>query len=103
MWEIRGNVQDFSGAHDDYFVLILSQLETKRAFEDVGDLFVVVRMLGDDTTFLEVDVGEHHPLTVMSPAIEHVVDSLFRHVLPAVESCAAVECFHRYARGVSVV
>src|SRR5213079_87981 len=45
--------------HHDLFGARLPHEEPQRTFQDVGELLVLVRVLGDDTAFLQVHVREH--------------------------------------------
>ena len=87
MGQVRGNVQDFPGAHGDLEALVLAELETQGSFEDVCELLVFMRLLRDHTAFLQVDVREHHSLAGDEAPVEFVGDFLLRHVLPSIVSC----------------
>src|ERR1044072_5065493 len=43
-------------------------------------------MARDDRAFLQIDVGQHHAIGGYQPAIEHVRNRFFRHLIPTVES-----------------
>jgi hypothetical protein len=49
-------------AQDVHLGTVLPNVEARRALEDVRELLVVMRVLRDDTAFVEVDAGEHHAL-----------------------------------------
>ena len=59
----RRNVEDLAGGDVDDLRLVLSEEETEDALEDVGQLLVLVRVLRDDTTLLEIDMRQHQPLS----------------------------------------
>jgi hypothetical protein len=56
-------VEDLAGRDVDDLRLVLSEEETQDALEDVGQLLVLVRVLRDDTTLLEIDMRQHQPLS----------------------------------------
>ena len=51
----------------------------QRALEDVGELLVLVRVLGHDASLLEIDVREHHPVAGDEPAVEQRRHGLARN------------------------
>ena len=59
MWHVGRNCQDLTRIHHN---LLAVDPEFQRAFQDVGDLFVVVAVFGHNTSFLEEDAGEHDVL-----------------------------------------
>ena len=52
----------------DRLGLVLAEREAQRAFEDVGQLLVLVRVARHDAALLQEDLGEHHPLGRDQPA-----------------------------------
>src|SRR5258707_50547 len=67
MRHVRGNAKNFAGADDD---LLAIDGEFQCAFEDVGELLVVVMMKWDVTAFFEEDAGEHNLLAVNHFAVD---------------------------------
>ena len=53
---VGGNAESFAGVYDDLFAV---DPELESAFEDVGELLVVMAVLGDDASFFQKDAGEH--------------------------------------------
>jgi hypothetical protein len=76
------DVQHLAGAHDHLLRPVRTDPELERAFEDVGELLVVVRVLRHERVLLQVDVREHHPVPRDEPPRDHVGDALLREVLP---------------------
>ncbi len=68
----------------DEIDLLAADREAQRAVEHVGQLFVLVRVLGDDAAFVQEHVGEHDPLARHEPAVELWVEAIPGDVLPAV-------------------
>ena len=54
----------------DLLGLVFAEPEAERAFEDVGELLVLVRVPRHDAALLEVDVREHHALAGDEPPVE---------------------------------
>ena len=53
---LRRDAEDFAGVDDDFFAV---DPELERAFENVGELLVVVAVLGDDAAFLQQHASQH--------------------------------------------
>ena len=51
------DAEDFAGVDDDFFVF---EDELQGAFEDVGDLFVVMAVQGDVCALFQQDAGDHN-------------------------------------------
>jgi hypothetical protein len=67
---VGGDSQDFAGIdHDDATV----DPELQCAFQDVGELLVVMAVLGDDAALLEQDAGDHDFLADYELALEQGV------------------------------
>ncbi len=79
-------MEDLAGGDVDDLRLVVAEGETKKALEDVGQLFVLVRVCRDDTTLLEVDMRQHQPFRGDEAPSEVRFELLLRHVLPAVPS-----------------
>ena len=56
MRHVRGDAENFAGSHDNFFAV---DGEFQRAFQDVGDLLVVVMMQRDVRAFFHQHAGEH--------------------------------------------
>ena len=76
---VAGDEQNLAGFDDDDLAV---DPEFKRAFQDVGDLFVLVAVLGDDAAFLEEDAGEHHIFANNEVALKERVEVLKRDGFP---------------------
>src|SRR6266852_4557868 len=81
---MRGDVQHLPGRHVDDPFLVVSERQSEDAFEDVRELFVVVRVLRDDRALLEVDVGDHHRVAGDEPAADLRIELLPRQIVPPV-------------------
>src|SRR6266446_4525652 len=55
----RGGGAAPARAHHDLLGALLPHEEPQRSLQDVGELLVLVRVLRDDTAFLQVHMGEH--------------------------------------------
>src|SRR3954451_1428915 len=84
MRQVRRDVQYLAGRDVDDLFLVLAEPEAQRALEDVRQLLVLVRVRGDETSLLEVDVREHHPLGRDQPPAEVGLEHLLRKVFPAI-------------------
>src|SRR5262249_50688010 len=73
-----------AGSHVDDRRLVLAEPEPELAFEDVGQLLVLVRVLPDDAALLEIDVREHDPLAGDESAAEVCLQRLLRDLLPPI-------------------
>src|SRR5690242_15580538 len=82
-------MQDFAGHDVDCFRLVRADPEPQAAFEDVGDLFVLVRMTRNDRALLEVNVREHDAIGGYQAPVKHFTHLLLRHVVPAIERDAS--------------
>src|ERR1035437_843313 len=82
--QIRGYVQHLAGGDVDLLRLVVAEAEAQHAFEDVGDLLVVVRVLRDDRALCEIHVRDHHRVAGDEPAPDFRAQLLARHVFPAV-------------------
>src|SRR5258708_33612122 len=60
--QVRRDHENLARADDDLTVAVRAQPKVQRAFEDIGDLFILVRMAPDPVSFLEVDMRDHHAL-----------------------------------------
>jgi hypothetical protein len=78
-------MKDLAGGDVDDFRLVVSEPETEDALEDVGQLFVLVRVLRDETALFEIDMRQHQPLRGDEAPSQVRLELLFRHVLPAVQ------------------
>ncbi len=78
-------MQDLAGGDVDDLRLVVSELETEDALEDVGQLFVLVRVPRDDTTLLEIDMRQHQPFRGDEAPCQVRLELLFGQVLPAVK------------------
>jgi len=85
--QIRRNVEHLPGGDVDDFRLVVSEKETEDTLEDVGQLLVLVRMLRDDTTLLEIDMRQHQPFCGDEAPFQIRLELFFRQVLPAVQGC----------------
>src|SRR5438270_4316252 len=79
---IRRNMKDLASCYRYFLLAIFADPELQRAFEDVGDLLVVVRMLRDDAAFLQIDVRQHHPFAGDESSLQHVGDPFLAHGFP---------------------
>src|SRR5690554_871786 len=77
------DVQDLARAHVHLLRLVLADPEAQRAFEDVRDLLVLVRVPRHDAPLLQVDVRDHQPVAGDQAPLELVRHLLARHRLPA--------------------
>src|SRR5437867_3490666 len=75
-----------SPAHHD-LVGLLADEELQRAFQDVGELLVVVRVLRDDTTLLEVHVRQHDLVAGDQATRQPLVQFLAGDLVPAIPFC----------------
>src|ERR1051326_3051259 len=83
------DVQHFAGEHVDDLRLIFADPETQSAFEDVSNLFVLVRMTRHDFTLLEINMGQHDAVRSNQPPPQHLAEVFFRHVFPPVKRDAS--------------
>src|SRR3954451_20721823 len=82
MREIARDHQHLAGADGVDVLLVLAEEELEGAFEDVGDLLVVVAVGRDLGAGREVHVGEHHLVAGDQPPPQAGVEGLARHVVP---------------------
>src|SRR6476661_3949812 len=80
-------MEDFAGGDVDDLRLVVSDEETEDTLQDVGQLLVLVRVLRDDATLLEIDVRNHEPLRRDEAPAQVRLELLLRQVLPAVQRC----------------
>ncbi len=71
--------QDLAGFDNDDLAV---DPEFQSAFEDVGDLLVLMAVLGNDAAFFEQDAGEHHIFADHEVTLEERVQILERDGLP---------------------
>ena len=57
---VARQVQHLARAHDDLLGAVVPDQEPQRAFQDVGELLILMGMLGDDAALLEIDMRQHH-------------------------------------------
>lgn len=76
---VRGDAQDFAGVYDDFFSV---DGEFQRAFQDVGDLFIVVMMQGHVPAFFYEHTGEHNLVADDHFAIDQRVKFLALDLVP---------------------
>src|SRR5689334_18550378 len=86
---IGWDVQHLAGADDDFLLLIFADPESQCTFEDVRQLLVLVRVLGNDATLLEIHVSEHHAVAGDELAIEQIRHLLSRKIFPSIEGDVA--------------
>lgn len=79
MRHIRRDTKNFAGADDDFLAI---DGEFQRAFEDVGELFIVMVVERDMTAFLEEDPRQHDLLAVNHFAVDVRVEMLALDVFP---------------------
>jgi hypothetical protein len=79
MRHVGGDAESFAGVDDDFFA-VYPKLE--RAFEDVGELFVGMAVLGDDASFFQEDAGEHDFLADDELALQERVEVFERDSVP---------------------
>src|SRR5712692_6187010 len=76
---VRGDTQDFAGANDDFFAV---NGEFQRAFEDVGNLLIVMRMHGHVRTLLEQHARQHDFVADHHFTVDQRIELLAFHVFP---------------------
>src|SRR5437899_2882169 len=75
----RGDAQDFAGAHHDLFAV---DGELQRAFQNVGDLLVVVLMHVHVRALLHQHAGQHDFVAYYHFAVDQRIELLAFHVFP---------------------
>src|SRR5437016_7411812 len=84
------NVQDFTRQHVNHFRFVAADPETQPAFEDIGDLFVLVRMPGNNGALLEINVRQHHSIAGNQSSLQDIRERFLRYVLPTVMRYASL-------------
>src|SRR5437870_4785093 len=56
--------------------------ESQTAFEDVGDLLVLMPVPRNDRALFQIHVRQHYPVAGDQFAIQHIRQCLFRYVVP---------------------
>jgi hypothetical protein len=82
--QVARDAQHLAGADVDDLVAVLPETKSKPALEDVRQLLVVVRVLGDDASLLQVDVRDHQVVAGDDAPAEQRVQLLAREGVPAV-------------------
>src|ERR1043165_8023931 len=82
---VRRDVQDFAGEHVHDLRLVFTDPEAQAAFEDVGDLLVLVRVTRHDSALLEIDMGQHDEIGSYQAPVQHLAQILLRHVIPTIK------------------
>jgi hypothetical protein len=92
---------------DEYFAGVdgvggaVVEVEAESAFGDEGDLFVVMRMAGDDAALLKNNAGEHGLISVDELTGEEWIELFVFDVVPVVESGGGHGCGAFLRRDVS--
>src|SRR5205807_1941802 len=76
--QVGWNGQHLARADIDLLRALFAEPEAERAFEDVGDLLVLVLVAGNDGALLQIDVRDHHPIAADHPAADALVELLRR-------------------------
>jgi len=79
VWHVRRDAESLAGVHND-FAAIDPELES--AFENVGELLVVVAVLGDDASFFEQHARQHNVLAYHELALQQRVEVFERNGVP---------------------
>src|SRR4051812_3057936 len=79
-------MQNVSGHYINPFRFVGANPKPQAAFENVSDLLVVMRMLRNNSAFLDIDVTQHNSVASDQATIERVGHLLFRHVIPTIEA-----------------
>jgi hypothetical protein len=76
---VRGNAEHFAGMDDDFFAV---DPELERTVQDVGELFVVVAVLGDDASFFQEHARQHDFLSDDELALQERLEVFERNGVP---------------------
>ena len=90
---VRWNQQHLPGADDHFLRAIVTDPELESALKDVGELLVLVGVLGDDAAFLQIDMCEHHAIAGDETTLQHVGHPLLLHRVPAIKT-HSILCGH---------
>src|SRR3954469_1432122 len=93
MRQVRRDGQYLAGPDGENLFLVLAEPEAQLALEDVRQLLVLVRVRGHETSLVEVDVRQHHPLGGDQPPAEVGLEHLLREVVPAIANSLAHATF----------
>src|ERR1700688_547400 len=87
---MRGNDDDLTRPRSDLPLAIRTEPEVQRALEYVGELLVVVRVLRDIVTFLQVHMRNHHAFAGNEAPGDRALEWLLWDLVPAM-MCNAVK------------
>src|SRR5258708_25017916 len=102
MRQVGRDHEHFTGADNQLALTIRPEVKLQRAFEDVGDLLVLMRVPRHVNALLEVDMGNHHAIAGDQAARETVFQFFGGQFLPpvmlgargfdGVHCCCATHC-----------
>src|SRR5579862_2761792 len=96
MRQVGGDYKHLAGTNGDFILAACAEPKSQRAVEDIGDLFVLVRMLRHVVALLEIDVGNHHAPARYQPTLEAALQLFGRQLRPPIMLGAArTRGFHR--------
>src|SRR5882757_2347028 len=82
--QVRRDHQDFAGADREFSAPVLAQPKVQRAFQNVRDLFVLMRMTRHIVALLEIHVRDHHALGRDQAPRDPALQRLGAHIVPPI-------------------